>query len=169
MKYPAVERIKFSEITAPTYGVAIDEKGEQKPMSGVRLISIQRERDRASPRLLVRALENPQSIAAMPNQTLGDRSLPAVSIKNGINTFVVLFDPATKLPAAIRTRDADSVYGDSNYDMIPSDWKDVAGGGKRAHTLSFRLNGTEVQRLTLKEVQTNAAIAANNLPSQRFV
>ena len=169
MKYPAVEHIKFSEITAPTYGVAIDEKGEQKPMSGVRLISIQRERDRASPRLLVRALENPQSIAAMPDQKLGDRSLPAVSIKNGINTFVVLFDPATKLPAAIRTRDADSVYGDSNYDMIPSDWKDVAGGGKRAHTLSFRLNGTEVQRLTLKEVQTNAAIAANNLPGQRFV
>ena len=165
MKYPAVERIKFSEITAPTYGVAIDEKGEQKPMSGVRLISIQRERDRASPRLLVRALENPQSIAAMPDQKLGDRSLPAVSIKNGINTFVVLFDPATKLPAAIRTRDADSVYGDSNYDMIPSDWKDVAGGGKRAHTLSFRLNGTEVQRLTLKEVQTDAAIAANTFPA----
>ncbi len=68
MKYPAVERIKFSEITAPTYGVAIDEKGEQKPMPGVRLISIQRERDRASPRLLVRALENPQSIAAMPDR-----------------------------------------------------------------------------------------------------
>ena len=68
MKYPAVEHIKFSEITAPTYGVAIDEKGEQKPMSGVRLISIQRERDRASPRLLVRALENPQSIAAMPDR-----------------------------------------------------------------------------------------------------
>ena len=68
MKYRAVEHIKFSEITAPTYGVATDEKGEQKPMSGVRLISIQRERDRASPRLLVRALENPQSIAAMPDQ-----------------------------------------------------------------------------------------------------
>ena len=165
MKYPAVERLKFSEITAPTYGVAIDEKGEQKPMSGIRLVSIQRERDRGSPRLLVRALENPQSIAAMPDQKLGDRSLPAVSIKSGVNTFVVLFDPATKLPAAIRTRDADAVYGDSNYDMIPSDWKDVAGGGKRAHTLSFRLNGTEVQRLTLKEVQTNVAIAANTFPA----
>src|SRR5207249_9381211 len=31
MKYPAAERIKFSEITSPTFGVAINEKGEQQP------------------------------------------------------------------------------------------------------------------------------------------
>ena len=164
MKYPAVERLKFSEITAPTYGVVIDDKGAQKPMSGIRLISHLRERDRASPRLLVRALDNPSSIAAIPDQKLGDRSLPAVSIKTGINTYIVLFDPTTKLPAAVRTRDADSVYGDSNYDMILSDWKDAAGGSKRAHTLSFRLNGMEVQRLTLKEVSTNTPIAADTFP-----
>ena len=30
MKYPAVERLKFSEITTPTFGVVIDDKGEQK-------------------------------------------------------------------------------------------------------------------------------------------
>src|SRR5262249_42294780 len=66
----------------------------------------------------------------------------------------------THLPAAIRTRDADNVYGDSNYDMILSDWKDVAGA-KRAHTLSFQLNGMEVQRLTLKEVTVNAPIPPN--------
>ena len=164
MKYPAVERLKFSEITAPTYGVVIDDKGAQKPMSGIRLISHLRERDRASPRLLVRALDNPSSIAAMPDQKLGDRSLPAVSIKTGINTYIVLFDPTTKLPAAVRTRDADSVYGDSNYDMILSDWKDAAGGSKRAHTLSFRLNGMEVQRLTLKEISINTPIAADTFP-----
>ena len=29
MKYPAVERIKFSEITTPTFGVVIDDKGAQ--------------------------------------------------------------------------------------------------------------------------------------------
>jgi hypothetical protein len=41
-----------------------------------------------------------------------------------------------------------------------ADWKDV-GGTKRAHTLSFQLNGIEVQRLTLKEVTVNAPIPAN--------
>src|SRR5205809_7718419 len=34
MKYPAVERLKYSEITSPTLGVVIDDKGVQKPMSG---------------------------------------------------------------------------------------------------------------------------------------
>ena len=162
LKYPAVERVKFSEITTPTYGVAIDDKGVEKAMSGIRHASILRERNRVGPRLLMRALENPQSISALPNQQLGERLLPAVSIRQGNVTYIVLFDPSTKLPAAVRTRDADSVYGDSNYDVILSDWKDV-GGYKRAHTLSYRLNGTEVQRVTLKEVTINQPIAANVL------
>ena len=58
----------------------------------------------------------------------------------------------------MRTRDDDNVYGDSNYDLILSDWKDVGGGAKRAHTLSFQLNGVEVQRLTLKQVTLDPPI-----------
>jgi len=160
MKYPAVERLKFSEITTPTYGVVIDDKGAQKPMSGIRLAAHLRERDRASPRLLLRALNDPQSITALPDQKIGDRTLPAVSIKSRAGTYTVLFDRTSHLPTAVRTRDADNVYGDSNYDLILSDWKDV-GGTKRAHTLSFQLNGVEVQRLTLKEVTLDAPIAAD--------
>ena len=70
----------------------------------------------------------------------------------------MLFDRTTHLPAVIRTRDLDNVYGDSNYDLFLSDWKDVGGGAKRAHTLSFQLNGVEVQRLTLKQVTLDAPI-----------
>ncbi len=160
MKYPAVERLKFSEITAPTFGVVIDGKGAQQPMSGIRLAAHLRERERASPRLLLRALDAPDSITALGDQKIGDRSLPAVSIKSRAGTFTVLFDRTTHLPAAVRTRDADNVYGDSNYDLILSDWKAV-GGAKRAHTLSFQLNGVEVQRLTLKEVTVDAPIPAD--------
>ena len=158
MKYPAVERIKFSEIMTPSFGVQIDDKGVQTPMSGIRLAAILRERERASPRLLVRALEDPQSIAALPDQQAGQFSLPAVAIKTRAGTFTVLFDRTTNLPAVIRTRDADNVYGDSNYDLVLSDWKDFGGGAKRAHTLSFQLNGVEVQRLTLKQVTLDAPI-----------
>ena len=116
-------------------------------------------RERASPRLLARALEAPGSIAALGEQKAGDRSLPAVSIKGTAGTFIVLFDPTTHLPAIVRTRDVDNVYGDSNYDLVLSDWKDIAGT-KRAHTLSFQLNGMEVQRLTLKQVTVDAPIPA---------
>jgi glyoxylase-like metal-dependent hydrolase (beta-lactamase superfamily II) len=160
MKYPAVERLKYSEITTPGYGVLVDGKGAQQPMSGIRLAAHLRERERASPRLLVRALENPSSITALPDQSAGGRSLPAVSIKSRAGTFTVLFDPATHLPAVIRNPEIDNVYGDSNYDLVLSDWKD-AGGYKRAHTLSYQLGGREVQRLTLKQVALNTALPAD--------
>jgi glyoxylase-like metal-dependent hydrolase (beta-lactamase superfamily II) len=117
--------------------------------------------------MLVRALENPASISPLPDQKSGDRTLPAVSIKANSGTFIVLFDRSTHLPAVVRTRDVDSVYGDSDYDLVLSDWRDV-GGSKRAHTLSYRLNGVEVQRLGLKEVTTNTPIAANTFPTPSF-
>jgi glyoxylase-like metal-dependent hydrolase (beta-lactamase superfamily II) len=159
MKYPAVERLKYSEITAPTWGVLGDEKGAQQPMSGIRLASLLRERNRASPRLLVRALDAPSTVSALPDQKIGDRSLPAVSIKSGADTFIVLFDRTTHLPVVVRTRDPDNIYGDSNYDLVLSDWRDT-GGIKRPHTLSYQLNGMEVQRLSVKQVTYDAPISA---------
>lgn len=160
LKYPLTENLKYSEITTPTFGVAINDKGEQAPMSGIRLAALQREQVRASPLLLLAALNDPKRISAMPDQKLGDRSLPAVSIKAGSTTYIVMFDPATKLPAAIRTRDEDFVYGDFDYDMILSDWRDVGGGLKRPFGQSMLLNGMEVQRRTYKDVTVNPPIPA---------
>src|SRR2546421_12783403 len=37
MQYPAVERVKYSEIRYPTYGAVIDDKGQATPMSAIRL------------------------------------------------------------------------------------------------------------------------------------
>jgi hypothetical protein len=157
MKYPGPRRMKYSEIITPTLGAVIDEKGSQ-PMSGIRLASDMRELVRATPLLLLRAMESPQNVAAAENQKLGDRSLPAVSYKSNGTTYLILFDPQTHLPAAVRTRDEDNVYGDSNYDMILGDWKAV-GAIRIAHSLSYQLNGTEVQRIAYKEVTPNPTIA----------
>src|SRR5262245_39562475 len=111
MKYPAAERIQFSEIITPNYGVVIDAKGAQQPMSGIRLAAQQRELARSTPLLTLRAMENPQSVSAAPEQKLGERTLPAVSFASGGTTYIILFDPTTKLPAAVRTRDDDHIYG----------------------------------------------------------
>jgi len=157
MKYPAVERIKYSEIVAPTYGVVTNDKGAQ-PMSGIRLASHLREFGRQTPGLLLHAMENPQNVAAIENQKIGERTLPAVAFTSGGTKYIIAFDPATKLPAAVRTRDDDHIYGDANYDMIVSDWKDVAGV-KLPHSYSFQLNGMETQRIVYKEVTANPTIA----------
>lgn len=159
MKYPAVEKIKFSEVITPSYGIVTDEKSGSRPMSGIRLASHLRELGRASPLLLLRAMDAPQHVAAIEDQKLGERSLPAVSFTSGGTRYIIMFDRETKLPAAVRTRDDDHLYGDSNYDLILSDWRQV-GNVKLAHSLSSQLNGMEVQKIAYKEVQPNPTIAA---------
>ena len=97
---------------------------------------------------------------AAGNQKLGGKTLRAVSFTERGTNFVVLIDPQTKLPAAIRTRDDDNIDGDSTYDLVPSDWKAV-GGIKMAHTLTYQLNGVEVAKTVYKEVTADPTIAAD--------
>jgi glyoxylase-like metal-dependent hydrolase (beta-lactamase superfamily II) len=156
-KYPAVEKIVYSEVISPSFGVVTDEKGSQ-PMSGIRLASHLREVGRSSPLLLLKALDAPQNVAAIEDQKLGDRTLPAVSLTDGNTKYIIMFDRQTKLPAAIRTRDDDHLYGDSNFDLILSDWRQV-GAVKVAHSLTNQINGKDVQQLTYTEFQPNPTIA----------
>jgi len=160
MKYPAVEKIKYTDVVTPTLGYVIDDKGASKPMSGIRVAATLRELERASPTLLLKALDAKSGLRAAGNQKLGGKTLRAVSFADGGTNFTVLFDPQSKLPAAIRTRDDDNIAGDSTYDLVPSDWKSV-GGVKVAHTLTYQLNGVDVGKVTYKEVTANPTIAAD--------
>ena len=160
MKYPAVEKIKYTDVVTPTLGYVIDDKGASKPMSGIRVAATLRELERASPTLLLKALDAKSGLRAAGNQKLGSKTLRAVGFVDGGTNFTVLFDPQSKLPAAIRTRDDDNIAGDSIYDLVPSDWKAV-GGVKVPHTLAYQLNGVEVGKVTYKEVTANPTIAAD--------
>jgi glyoxylase-like metal-dependent hydrolase (beta-lactamase superfamily II) len=158
MQYPAVERLKYSEIRYPNWGAAIDDKGQATPMSAIRIAANLRESLRGSPMLLLRALDSPQSVSAIEDQKLGNQTLPAVVFASGPTKYIIMFDRATKLPAAVRTRDEDNIWGDANYDMILSDWKVVAGV-KVAYLRSFKLDDMEVQRLTYTQVTANPPVA----------
>jgi glyoxylase-like metal-dependent hydrolase (beta-lactamase superfamily II) len=158
MKYPAVEKLKYSEIRYPTYGAAIDDKGQVTPMSAIRLATNIREGGRSSVKLLLNAIDSPQSVSAIEDQKLGNQTLPAAVLTQGPTKYIILFDRTTKLPAAVRTRDEDNIWGDANYDVILSDWKTVAGV-KMPYSRSYKLNDMEVQRLTYKEITANSTIA----------
>jgi hypothetical protein len=43
MKYPAVEKIKFTDVITPSLGYVIDDKGASKPMSSIRAAATLRE------------------------------------------------------------------------------------------------------------------------------
>src|SRR5580692_1242368 len=79
MQYPAVEKLKYSEVRYPTYGAVVDDKGEVKPMSGIRLATNIREGGRGNPRLVLNALESPQNVSAIEDQKLGNQTYPAAA------------------------------------------------------------------------------------------
>src|SRR5713101_147720 len=159
-KYPDPPvKMKYTETVLPTLGYVTDDKSSQA-MSGIRVATHQRELERASPWLLVKAMDESGKVRAAGSQRLGQQSLPAVSYTDGPTTFTILFDPKTHLPAAVRTRDDDNINGDSNFDLVLTDWKPL-GGVQIARSLSYRVNDVEVAKLTYREVSANPAIAAD--------
>ncbi len=158
-KYPDPIILKYTETLTPTIGYVTDEKGSQ-PMSGIREAAQLRELERASPWLLVKALNDPKSVDAAGPQKLGTQSFPAVSFADGGTTYLILFDRKTHLPAAIRTRDDDNIHGDSNYDLVLADWKSV-NGAQIAESLSYRIGDVEVAKLNYRDVNANPAIAGD--------
>jgi hypothetical protein len=124
----------------------------------VRVAAQSRELERASPALLLRALDAPQNVAAIEDQPLGTSAYPAVAFTDRGTRFVIMFDRTSHLLAAVRTRDDDNVYGDSDFDLVLDDWRAVAGV-KVAYARSYRLNGTPVNKVGYDDVAANPPIA----------
>jgi hypothetical protein len=158
-KYPDPIILKYTETLTPTIGYVTDEKGSQ-PMSGIREAAQLRELERASPWLLVKAMNDSKAVDAMGAQKLGAESLPAVSFADGGTNFIILFDRKTHLPAAIRTRDDDNIHGDSNYDLVLGGWK-ALNGAQIAESLSYKIGDVEVAKLNYTDVSANPDIAAD--------
>src|SRR3989454_8798942 len=159
-KYPDPPvKIKYTETVLPALGYLTDEKSSQ-PMSGIRIATHQRELERASPWLLVKAMGESGKVRAAGSQRLGQQALPGGFLVRRPTTFTILFDPKTPFPAAVRTRDDDNINGDSNFDPVLTDVKPV-GRAALAHSLSYRVHEVEVARLTYREVSANPAIAAD--------
>src|SRR5213593_5270142 len=82
-KYPEpAVKIKYTETVLPALGYVTDEKSSQA-MSGIRVATHQRELERASPWLLVKAMDESGKVRAAGSQRLGQQSLPAVSYADG--------------------------------------------------------------------------------------
>jgi glyoxylase-like metal-dependent hydrolase (beta-lactamase superfamily II) len=162
---PMVRTFIYSEVFAGGTGYVLGEDNivlskqakETVPslhtMSASRVIAHQRELYRQSPRLLLEMAGRADRLAALPDETIDGKALSVVSYRGDDATWYVLFG-ADGLPARIRTLDADGVWGDSNYDLILADWRDV-GGVKFAFDQSFTLNGHEVQHVNVDEIVLN--------------
>ncbi|HWO03385.1 MAG TPA: hypothetical protein VNQ54_01240, partial [Methylomirabilota bacterium] len=136
---PAPRSFTYSEIVTAEAGyvAGIDSNGRNKQslesnppahsMSGLRLAAAQRELLRTSPVLLLEMSKNPDRVAATRDVTVGGSSYPAVTYRAVSQTFTVMFDRTTGLPARVRTLDYDNIWGDVTYDLVLADWQVVEG------------------------------------------
>jgi glyoxylase-like metal-dependent hydrolase (beta-lactamase superfamily II) len=104
---------------------------------------------------------HPDRVSELPNQRAGGKAYPAVQYRSDYGTFTVLFDPATHLPAVVRTRDWDVHAGDSDFDETLSDWRDVGQGVKMPFHQLYTLNGVKIFDTHLTNVSLNPQIAAD--------
>jgi glyoxylase-like metal-dependent hydrolase (beta-lactamase superfamily II) len=162
--YPAPRTFTYSEIVTPEAGyvIGVDSNGRNAQnlkmtppahsMSGYRLAATQRESRRATVSGLLLAM-----------QQSPDKVQPAVDINGqpavSFDGFTVAFDPATGLPSRVRTLDYDNIWGDVNYDLVLSDWRDV-GGVKVAMNRKSELNGRMVIETNFTDVRFNVPVDA---------
>jgi glyoxylase-like metal-dependent hydrolase (beta-lactamase superfamily II) len=133
-------------------------------MSAIRLTATLREIERND--VVLEMHGHPERISDTPAQTIAGKSYPAVQYRGDHGTFVVAFDPATNLPAMVRTRDFDQLMGDADFDESFSDWRDV-GGLKIAHRMTYTLNGMKIFDTTLTDARVD--IVGNSiLPADTF-
>ena len=135
-------------------------KTGQHTMSGIRLASFLREQQRASPLLVLDMKSDPTALTALPDQTVGGKKLRAVRYDVSRYTFTVMFDPATGLPARVRSLDTEPIRGDVNYDLVLSDWRAV-NGVQFAHQLSWEVDGKATGKAEVSKIAVNAAIPAD--------
>jgi glyoxylase-like metal-dependent hydrolase (beta-lactamase superfamily II) len=173
-QYAAARSFTFSEIvtTEVGYVAGIDSNGRTKQsrdanppahtMSGLRLAASQREALRSSPLLLLEMQRNPERVSSAGSIAVGGTTYPAVYYQGGSQPLIVMFDPATGLPARVRTLDYDNIWGDVTYDLVLADWQTVSGA-RIAMSRTYELNGRVVMETKVTETKVNVPIVADRL------
>ncbi len=159
----------FTEIVTPAAGFVIGNDANpgrlpkratpgnrpQHTMSGPRLEFSLRELERDAAVLEMKA--HPERVTAIEDQKVGGKTYPSLQLKGLYGTFIVMFDPAQNFPARVRTLDWDALEGDSTYDAIYSDWRDVKGVRLPFH-VQQDLNGFKVAAIDVTDVTPNMTV-----------
>src|SRR5213592_874896 len=70
-------------------------------------------------------LRKPERVSSASQISVFGVAYPAFYYRAGDQTFTVMFDRGTGLPARIRTLDYDNVWGDVTYDLVLADWQTI--------------------------------------------
>src|SRR5260370_24813269 len=101
-------------------------------------------------------------VLVIDDQKVSGKTYPAAQYRDAYGTFIVMFDPATKLPARVRTMDWDALEGDSSFDAEYSDWR-RGSGAKIAFLTHYTLHRMKVPDLKVSRLIVKQALPAQTL------
>ncbi len=174
LAYPVPRTFLFSELVTPEggYVTGVDSdlrtrrslaaKPPGHTMSGSRLAATLRELRRASPLLLLEMEQHLERVSAAADVTFAGVAHPAVDYRAGAQTFTIVFDPATGLPARIRTLDYDNIWGDVTYDLVLAGWQ-ALDGLRVATRRTYELAGRRIAEVEITQVRVNPPDAGERL------
>lgn len=128
----------------------------QRWMSAMRMTATLRELRRTSPALIasIRADANGTRLL---DATAAQTALPTIAYDRDGFRFEISFHPETGLPFRIRTRDFDMLEGDSAFDLLFGDWRDV-DGVRLPFRSEYRLNGRKLAQIEIDSIKINQPV-----------
>ena len=172
-QYPAQRTFTFSEVVTAEAGyvAGIDSSSRTKQsqesippahtMSGLRLAASQRELARSSPLLALEMAQNPDRVSAAPDVTVSGVTYKAAAYRVGAQTLTVMFDPATGLPARVRSL---GVTGLDLRGRGVANKRGVVGGRRRENRQGRGTRSRRRARVLRNEAAIAARIAGNDRP-----
>ena len=162
--YPFAAQLQFADVTDGGIGFVDGQDGSgavQAAMPSVRVAVMGKLHRLTSPLVLMRtANANPEAVTALPDEAFQGKLHRVIAIPNPVSPIRVFIDPDSGLPAKADTREDDPYYGDTLFEAIFADWRQV-GEIMMPFGLTIRLQGITFHTETRSAIQNNPALAAN--------
>lgn len=165
ISYPFVVQRQYADVVNGDQGFVDGQDSPasplQAPMPSARVATISKLHKLSDPLLLIRsAVENPADVESRPDEIFQGRVHNVMALPDGFSPIRIFVDSETSLPSKADTFEDDPYYGDTLYEVIYDDWRQV-GSVVLPFQLTHRLDGRTVHTEVRSSIQNNAALAAN--------
>lgn len=131
------------------------------PLASARIATRRKQEKLSSPLLLLRAAaEHPEAVQRQADGQFKGKLHPVIALTDGGQPIRIFLDAEAHLPAKAETLEDDPIYGDTSYEMIFADWRQV-GEVRLPFELTYRVNGRVIQTEQREEIRTNVELPAD--------
>lgn len=153
--YPFVRTLQYTEVIDGTEGFRSE---PQAPLASAHIAVRRKQANLSSPLHLVRvALEHPEAVQRQEDESFQGELHHVIALKDDGQLLRIYLDTETDLPAKVETREDDPIYGDTIFEVIFSDWRQV-DEVRLPFELIYRVNGRVIQTEEREQISVNVEL-----------